>query len=1020
MNTCIKISLALAALVPLVSLSVPPNDPFARFPHLKREDPTKRYKNDVTADVAVDSFHVMADIRYRFATTTMVSLVRNKWDTAQEVTFDVTLPKEAFIMNFAMTIDNKTYPGIVKEKLAAKKEYFEAKSRGQSAGHVRQAARHANLFEVSVNVASGKAVNFTLTYQELLKRQHGLYEYELHIHPGQPVLDFKVEVDIKDKQNLKYVRTPSLRTNELINNEIEETEEENDLTSIVRPTPETAKILYKPSMKDQGDTGIKGRFLVQYDVEHPPLGDLLVVDGYFVHFYSPKLPSMPKDIIFVLDLSGSMTGKKISQLKQAMLVILKDLQKKDRFNIITFSSGVRKWRPDLVSAADSEHIHEAKQFVQAMQADGMTNINLALLTAVKDFYKIEEKNRASIIFFLTDGMPTEGERKSAEITKNVKQANEKNVALISLAFGSGADYDSLKTISVQNNGFARKIYEASDADLQVSSLYGEIASVVLTNLSVSYLPSKVDEFRLTQIDFPVVYNGTEVVICGYMHETEGRFSAEINGVKDSGKIDLVFETNDITKFVIEEEETIIDITNIEEGGTKTETDIMTTIKPRNFAGLLERMWAYITIKQLIKDTERLADNEEESEPLKKKIIDLSLKYKLVTPFTSMVVVKPDEGETLSTVKAADSIDDEDEPYSQAMDPGHLSSFDPGLHGKRLTGHHYQPNAMIPQMRPVSGSFVPHRIQGSRGTNGPRSVPNYQVPNRKSRRRNSPKRKKGVIKTHSLSNQSLVPFLAQLVTTTQSTVYQTTKTTSSKPCTSMIVKCFSNPCQTAKCPASPKAECRPNYCGGCKAEFWNNNKEVTSKCHVKKDSLLAALTVESNQKQGCFVMKRFSAGRYQLLDQNGLKVDMETYCPGSKCRKVGLLNLSFEHILADKGYNTSTVINFNALNPMWERTGDFSPFKVVEKKKKLVLKYLPSHLTVTLQRMSGKKADKYLIRFQLGATTSYSGLLDAALNNKKRSRKNKKGKSKVPRLCKKLKSNVSKVLKPKDAKMYKSN
>ena len=75
----------------------------------------------------------------------------------------------------------------------------------------------------------------------------------------------------------------------------------------------------------------------------------------------------------------------------------------------------------------------------------------------------------------------------------------------------------------------------------------------------------------------------------------------------------------------------------------------------------------------------------------------------------------------------------------------------------------------------------------------------------------------------------------------------------------------------------------------------------------------------------------------IFSNSGLKVDMETYCPGSKCRKVGLLNLSFEHILADKGYNTSTVINFNALNPMWERTGDFSPFKVVEKKKKLVLK-----------------------------------------------------------------------------------
>lgn len=622
----------------------------------------------------IESFHVTTDIRYRFATTTMVSVVRNTASEAQEVGFDVTLPKEAFIVHFSMEIDGKSYDGEVKEKQAAEQQYQAAVDRGQSAGHVKQAARHANVFEVSVNVASGTAVNFTLTYQELLSRKNGVYEYELHVKPGKPVQDFLVEVFIKEKTPIKYIRTPALRTDALISNEIEE---ENSLTIVDRPTSETARVIYRPSLQDQGVDGVEGRFVVQYDVEHGPAGDLMVVDGYFVHFFSPNLPPMPKDIIFVLDLSGSMSGTKISQLINAMQVILGDLQEQDRFNIITFSSWVKKWKPTLVSAGNEGIMSEALSFVGSMRADGMTNIDKALTTAVQEFARVEESGRASLVFFLTDGQPTEGVRDSMQIARNVRGANSKDCAILSLAFGSGADFEALKTISAQNSGFARKIYEASDAALQVASLYNEVSAVVMKDLTVTYLNSSVDKFSITEDTFPVVYNGTEIVICGFLHKPEGRFQAEIKGLKKSGEIDLVFETEDVTNFVIEAEE--------EEGKSVLSG-------PRDYAGIVERMWAYVTIKQLLKEKEREANNEKKSEELKQKIIDMSLKYKLVTPLTSMVVTKPDSDEkSQASLKDVDAVQEESMSASGAafmmsgMRRHHMPSSRHRSHKKSKTG-----------------------------------------------------------------------------------------------------------------------------------------------------------------------------------------------------------------------------------------------------------------------------------------------------------------------------------------------
>ena len=111
---------------------------------------------------------------------------------------------------------------------------------------------------------------------------------------------------------------------------------------------------------------------------------------------------------------------------------------------------------------------------------GNTNINAALLEAlsvVGDAVALR-KEAQPLVFFLTDGHPTVGETDSGVILGNVKKANEEcEAAIFSLAFGRLADFQMLKLLSLQNNAFARKIYVAADASLQLEGFYKEVSSV---------------------------------------------------------------------------------------------------------------------------------------------------------------------------------------------------------------------------------------------------------------------------------------------------------------------------------------------------------------------------------------------------------------------------------------------------------------------------------------------------------------------------------------------------------------
>ena len=203
------------------------------------------------------------------------------------------------------------------------------------------------------------------------------------------------------------------------------------------------------------------RALFRYDVERDDsdkAGEIQVVDGYFAHFVAPEnLSPMAKHVIFVLDTSGSMEGKKMQQVKSALKSILNELRINDYFSILQFATDVTEWRPE-ATPASPQNINEAKTHIEALQAVGGTNIHGGLRKALSRVQS--HKARAEdMIIFLTDGHATSGITAKDEILLDISSANaESNVPIFGLAFGRFADFDLLKVLALQNHGFSRKIY----------------------------------------------------------------------------------------------------------------------------------------------------------------------------------------------------------------------------------------------------------------------------------------------------------------------------------------------------------------------------------------------------------------------------------------------------------------------------------------------------------------------------------------------------------------------------------
>ncbi|XP_077933299.1 inter-alpha-trypsin inhibitor heavy chain H4 isoform X8 [Halichoerus grypus] len=596
--------------------------------------------------INIYSLSVDSKVSSRFAHTVVTSRVVNRASVMQEATFQVELPKRAFITNFSIVdrslawlaearhphpgpctesciqvIGGVTYPGNIKEKAAAQEQYSAAVARGESAGLVKASGRKTEQFQVSVSVAPAAKVTFELVYEELLKRCLGAYELLLKVQPQQLVKHLQMDIHIFEPQGISFLETEStFMTNELA----------DALT--VSQNKTKAHIQFKPTLSQQmspgqQDTVLDGNFIVRYDVHRTISGGSIQIEsGYFVHYFAPEgLPTIPKNVIFVIDKSGSMSGRKIEQTQEALIKILDDLSPNDQFNLVSFSGEAAQWKPLLVPAS-AENVNQARSYAASIQTQGGTNINDAVLLAARLLDSANQKEllpegSASLIILLTDGDPTMGETNPARIQKNVKEAIDGQYSLFCLGFGFDVSLAFLEKLALDNGGLTRRIYEDSDSTLQLQDFYQEVANPLLTVVTFEYPSNAVEE--VSRDNFRLLFKGSEIVVAGKLRDQ----SPEVLSAKVRGQLRMQNITFQTESSVAEQENEFQNPKYI-------------------FHSFMERLWAYLTIQQLLE--QMISASNAEKQALETRALNLSLHYSFVTPLTSMVVTKP-EGKEWSEV-----------------------------------------------------------------------------------------------------------------------------------------------------------------------------------------------------------------------------------------------------------------------------------------------------------------------------------------------------------------------------------
>jgi len=677
-----------------------------------------------SCDPVISRFHVVSNIQFRYAQTLVKSYVKNPSSSSQEVSFTAVIPDSAFISNFSMIIDDKEYVAEVKTKEEAKDVYEEAVDRGRGSGIVSQDVRNSNKFTVAANVEAGKKVEFILTYEELLERKLGKYEHVINVNPGQIVDDFKIEVFINESLPIKSLNVPELKES----NDLDfEPGQESEIAVVERNVDgddSKAHVMFEPDkiyQEEAGDQGLSGQFLVQYEVDRQGKeSEVQVIDGYFVHYFTPEnLPTLPKYVIFVLDVSGSMGGEKIDQLKDAMFTILDDMTDRDYFNIITFSSSVNHWQPpseddqeeitrpltdyeqfveqleaafpsldgiEVIQATD-ENRAAAIQHVLSLSAQGGTNINDALKDGLTIAYNAQQNETLpedvqSILVFLSDGQPSVGITDGDTISSNVRENNTLKVPIYSLGFGRDADFDLIREISADAGAFSKQIYEGSDAVLQLEDFFTQISSPLLSNLKFDYVGRLVDNSSVSKPELQTFFKGGEYIVTGKLKtlpavdddilevivdgesENNSRFTERLLICLRPIPILNPIEDQPISG-PIDGEELTVSNTTIEEYEDSLPIPHHPGVcvpppppPPRSQAqNFLQKLHAFLNIKQLLKNQEEVSGDNTDEESNKAKALQLSLDNNFVTDLTSLVVVRPDEDSKIVSLSATDGHSD---------------------------------------------------------------------------------------------------------------------------------------------------------------------------------------------------------------------------------------------------------------------------------------------------------------------------------------------------------------------------
>uniref|UniRef100_A0A8C4MMJ5 Inter-alpha-trypsin inhibitor heavy chain 5 n=1 Tax=Equus asinus TaxID=9793 RepID=A0A8C4MMJ5_EQUAS len=572
-------------------------------------------------------FSVKSTIISRYAFTTVSCRMLNRASEDQEIVFQMQIPAAAFITNFTMLVGDKVYQGEITEK--AKKNGDKVKEKRNKTTE-DNGEKGTETFRASVVIPSKDKAVFLLSYEELLQRRLGKYEHIISVRPQQLVGRLTVEVNLLERSGLASLEVLPLHNSRQKGSGRGEDDSGPPPSTVVNQNETFAQVTFKPTVVQQAkiaQNGILGDFILRYDVNRDKsIGDIQVLNGYFVHYFAPKdLPPLPKNVVFVLDSSASMVGTKLRQTKDALFTILHDLRPQDHFNVIGFSNRIKVWKDHLVSVTP-DSVRDGKVYIHHMSPTGGTDINGALQRAIRLLNNyvahndIEDRS-VSLIIFLTDGKPTVGETNTLKILNNTKEATRGQICIFTIGIGDDVDFKLLEKLSLENCGLTRRVHDEDDAGSQLIGFYDEIRTPLLSDIRIDYPPSLVE--HATRTLFPNYFNGSEIIIAGKLVD------------RKMDQLHVEVTASNSKKFVILK-------TDVPVGPHKVGNGVTGSSRPKGDGkedpNHLERLWSHLTTKELLSSWLQ-SDDEREKEQLRQKALALAMNYSFLIPFTSLKLKK---------------------------------------------------------------------------------------------------------------------------------------------------------------------------------------------------------------------------------------------------------------------------------------------------------------------------------------------------------------------------------------------
>ncbi len=540
--------------------------------------------------LAMVHHRVLIDIQDQVAVTTVEQAFRNHTNRQLEATYIFPLPKGANVNKFTMWVDGKEQAGELLDAKKAGEVYQSIVRRTQDPGlleYIGNNMMRLKVFPVLPHVDQKVKISFT----SLAPQDNGVVEYVYPMKTDgkatKTLEEFSIKATLKSQHPIQNIYSPTHAINIARAGDKEATMTFERSQALL---DKDFTLFYSLGSKEIGITPLM----------HKPLTS---EDGYVLLLISPQLESsktniIPRDMVLVLDTSGSMDAVKMEQARKALRYCLNNLNSQDRFAVVSFATSVRKYRDALVEA-NSEQVENAKKWVDGLKAGGGTAMQAALDAALD--LRTKDEGRSFTVVFFTDGQPTLGEMKPQNILKNVAAKNSANTRLFTFGVGDDVNTTFLDQLAETTRAVSTYVRPAEDIETKVASLYGKISHPVLANVKLT-TSENIRLYETYPQQLPDLFWGSQLVVLG-KYTGDGPASIRLSGFVGKEAKDFAYDV----KFP---------------GRTTDDKDFV------------ENLWARRKVGFLL---DQIRSNGEQKE-LMDEMMTLAKKYGIATPYTSFLVV----------------------------------------------------------------------------------------------------------------------------------------------------------------------------------------------------------------------------------------------------------------------------------------------------------------------------------------------------------------------------------------------